>query len=99
IGTTMRLISGEDTPPPLRDTVQRIGPRRVLLIAASVNEETELGALYMRLGGPSFEMWTIPESRHVGAYDLHPQEYEQRVIAFFDEALLHGPGPSASPIR
>ena len=88
IGTTMRLISGEDTPPPLKETVQKIGPRRVLLIAASVTEETELGALYLELGGPSFEMWTIPESRHVGAHDLHPQEYEERVIAFFDGALL-----------
>jgi len=68
--------------------VRQIAPRRVLLIAAELPEEQDLMSLYVREGGPSFEMWTIPEPKHVGAYDLHPEEYEQRVIAFFDDALL-----------
>jgi fermentation-respiration switch protein FrsA (DUF1100 family) len=102
VGLTMRLISGESTPPPLKEMVQQIGPRRVLLIAGNIREEKTLMGLYRDLGGPSFEMWTIPESKHVGAFDLHPEEYEQLVVSFFDEALLGtepGPDPRVNPIR
>ena len=94
MGTAMHLVSGEPVPPPLKQMVQQIAPRRVLLIAAMVREETDLTGQYLQLGGPSFELWTIPETKHVGAYDLHPEEYEQRVVAFFDGALL---GDIASP--
>jgi hypothetical protein len=96
VGGTMRLISGEATPPPLKEMVAQIGPRRVLLIAANTGEEKELMGLYVTIGGPSFELWTIPEPKHVGAYDLHPEEYERRVIAFFDEALLGEDAPEAN---
>ncbi len=88
IGVTMQLISGESPPPPLKQMVQQIAPRHVLLIAASTPEEEELMAMYRDIGGPTFDLWQIPEPKHIGSYDLHPEEYEQRVIAFFDNALL-----------
>jgi esterase/lipase len=88
VGLSMRLISGEEPPPPLKRMVQQIAPRDVLLIGADLREERELMTLYAEIGGPSFDLWFIPESKHVGAFDLHPEEYEQRVIAFFDAALL-----------
>jgi hypothetical protein len=84
----MRLVSGEETPPPLMEMVPRIAPRDVLLIGASVVEELDLMARYKELGGESFDIWFIPEAKHVGSYDLHPEEYEQRVVAFFDASLL-----------
>jgi pimeloyl-ACP methyl ester carboxylesterase len=90
LGASMRVVSGESAPPPLKELVPQIGPNRVLVIAANIDEEIELMRLYVEIGGPSFEMWTIPEPKHVGAYDLHPGEYEQRVIAFFDDALVGG---------
>lgn len=99
VGATMRLISGEPSPPPLKQMVKQIAPRRVLLIAASLPEEEKLMGMYRDLGGPSFEMWTIPESKHVGAFDLHPEEYEDRVIAFFDDALLGMDNPPAVTAR
>jgi predicted alpha/beta hydrolase len=91
-GATMQLISGEPAPPPLKQMVQQIAPRRVLLIAASIPEEEELMGMYHDLGGGHFDLWTIPESKHVGAFDLHPEEYEERIIAFFDDALLGDAG-------
>jgi pimeloyl-ACP methyl ester carboxylesterase len=94
VNTTMRLISGEETPPPLMQLVPQIAPRNVLLIGANVPEELDLMARYKDLGGDSFDIWFIPEAKHVGGFDLHPEEYEQRVIAFFDETLL---GPN-SPV-
>ncbi len=99
VGLTMRLISGESTPPPLKQMVQQIAPRRVLLIASTLEEETELMGMYKDLGGPSFELWTIPEDEHIGGFDLHPEEYEQRVIAFFDDALLGADDAGASGVR
>jgi pimeloyl-ACP methyl ester carboxylesterase len=87
VGGTMRLISGESAPPPLKQMVQQIAPRHVLLLAANLGEETDLMGQYLELGGPTFELWTIPEPKHVGAYDLHPEEFEQRAIAFFERAL------------
>ena len=100
-GATIQLISGESTPPPLKRMAQQIAPRRVLFISARLAEEEELMGLYVEIGGPSFELWTIPEPKHVGAFDLHPQEYEQRVVAFFDDSLLgkeQNPDPLGYPI-
>jgi uncharacterized protein len=88
VNATMRLISGEKTPPPLTDMVRQIAPREVLLIGSQVSEELDLMARYKEIGGESFDIWFIPEAKHVGAFDLHPEEYERRVIAFFDESLL-----------
>jgi uncharacterized protein len=94
IGATMRLISGEETPPPLMDMVRQIAPRRVLLIGSHVAEELDLMARYKEIGGESFDIWFIPEAKHIGGFDLYPEEYEQRVIAFFNETLLQS-GPSS----
>jgi fermentation-respiration switch protein FrsA (DUF1100 family) len=34
------------------------------------------------------ELWEIPESTHTHGIDARPQEYERRVVGFFDAALL-----------
>jgi fermentation-respiration switch protein FrsA (DUF1100 family) len=85
---TLRVMSGQSIPPPLKEMAAQIGPRPVLLIAADLDEETTLNGLYQEVGGPSFELWIIPEADHIGALDNHPEEYEDRVISFFDGALL-----------
>jgi hypothetical protein len=33
-------------------------------------------------------MWKVPGSEHPGGIDAQPAEFERRVIAFLDEALL-----------
>ena len=35
--------------------------------------------------GESATLWEIPESAHVGGLKARPEEYERRVIGFFDE--------------
>jgi uncharacterized protein len=89
LGGTMQLLAGVSPPPPLKQMAQQIPPRRVLLIAADLEEETKLMGLYLELGGSAFDLWSIPESKHEGSYDLHPEEWEHQVIAFYDEALLN----------
>ena len=34
------------------------------------------------------EFWGLPEGRHTAAIRERPDEYERRVIGFFDDALL-----------
>ena len=33
-------------------------------------------------------LWEVPHAGHTGGIDAAPQEYERRVIAFFDNTLL-----------
>jgi pimeloyl-ACP methyl ester carboxylesterase len=88
VGATTRVITGVSTPPPLKQMVAQIGPRDALLISADVGEERVLSRMYQQVGGETIQLWEIPEPDHVGAFDNHPDEYEERVIAFFDKALL-----------
>lgn len=49
--------------------------------------ETENPTFYAAAGEPK-TIWEIPEASHTGGLDARPEEYERRVIAFFDKALL-----------
>ena len=33
-------------------------------------------------------LWELPDGKHTGALDEEPEEYERRVIGFFDRRLL-----------
>ena len=33
-------------------------------------------------------MWRVPGSDHTGGFEAQPAEYERRVVAFLDDALL-----------
>jgi fermentation-respiration switch protein FrsA (DUF1100 family) len=50
-------------------------------------ENTRQPKYYAAAGEPK-TIWTVPGSEHTGGIDARPAEYEQRVIAFFDRALL-----------
>ena len=51
------------------------------------NRET-MNPVYQRLIGPSAEIWEIDDARHIKGLQTHPEEYERRVVGFFDRALL-----------
>jgi hypothetical protein len=46
-----------------------------------------MNPVYQRLIGPSAEIWSIPDARHIKGLQTHPEEYERRVVGFFDRAL------------
>jgi hypothetical protein len=50
-------------------------------------EATRQPKYYAAAGEPK-TIWKVPGSRHTGGIDARPAEYEQRVVAFFDKALL-----------
>jgi hypothetical protein len=40
------------------------------------------------LAGERRTLWRIADAGHTDGLERHPAEYERRVIAFFDNALL-----------
>jgi hypothetical protein len=77
------------TPPPqLTELVSQIAPRPTLLIWTPTSGVESMNAEYKRLAGPSSEIWEIPDAPHIRGLATHPEQYEKRVVGFFDDALL-----------
>jgi hypothetical protein len=84
------LFSNDAPPASLEDLVGRIAPRPVFLIYAVPGQggEAELSeAFYDAARGPK-TIWRVPGSGHTGGIEARPEEYERRVVRFFDGALL-----------
>jgi hypothetical protein len=86
---SIAIFSNQAPPTNLKELVPRIAPRAMFLIAAP-NAPTgeDLNRGYYRAAGRPKTLWEIPESGHVGGLEARPVEYERRVVAFFDAALL-----------
>jgi fermentation-respiration switch protein FrsA (DUF1100 family) len=90
VATVSTAVFADRLPPPdLVGLMSRTPPRPVLLIQAETGQGgEELASLYAAAAGGTAELWRVPGSTHVGGLDAAPDEYEQRVIDFFDRALL-----------
>jgi uncharacterized protein len=83
------VFSNHLPPPNLKDLVGEIAPRPIFLIYAGHGQGgEELSADYYEAAGEPKTLWEIPEAGHTGGIEARPKEYEQRVIGFFDDALL-----------
>ena len=84
------ILSNQAPPPNLKGLVARIAPRPVLFIYGQHDQPNVRGLTpsYYNAAGTPKAIWQVPGASHTGAIDTHPQEYERRVIAFFDHALL-----------
>jgi dienelactone hydrolase len=92
----LRVISSDPPPRSLRELVQLIAPRPILLIEAGHGQGgEELNSVYYERAGEPKEYWLIPEARHTGGLTARPTEYAQRVVGFFDRYLL--PDAGATP--
>jgi hypothetical protein len=85
--TTMRVLSGDRPGPPLQDLIAQVRAP-TLLVSAGEAEERDFNALYNEVGNPAVEHWNLPDAHHTAAIRERPGEYERRVVAFFDAALL-----------
>ena len=85
----VRGISGAREAPSLNGIMPRIAPRPVLLIAGGVGAPDEIPAnrVYREEGGPTTQLWEIPDAGHTAGLRTHPAEYERRTTAFLDQAL------------
>jgi uncharacterized protein len=90
IATVGTALFGNDLPPPsLVDLVPRIAPRPVFFIYATHGQGgEELNVDFHAAAGEPKILWEINQGKHTGGITARPQEYERRVIGFFDRALL-----------
>jgi fermentation-respiration switch protein FrsA (DUF1100 family) len=86
--TFYRLDTGVDPAQvsPVTD-ISRISPRPVLLIYGEHEAERGGAQLLYEAAREPKELWIVPNAGHGGYIAAAPQEYERRVIAFFDQAL------------
>jgi pimeloyl-ACP methyl ester carboxylesterase len=84
------VFSNHGPPPPIVDRIGQIAPRAVFLIYAQpgMGGETTRQPRYYAAAGQPRAIWKVPGSAHTGGINARPIEYEHRVIAFFDRALL-----------
>jgi fermentation-respiration switch protein FrsA (DUF1100 family) len=71
---------------PLIDLARKIAPKPALFIASIELFEPVLGPKYAAAYGDPGALWRV-DAGHTKGLAEHPKEYEQRVTAFFDEAL------------
>lgn len=85
-----QVLSAEANVRSVGDFVGKGEPNRVLLIAAGkgLGSENKLNPIWAERAKGRVLLWELPESKHTGAIDLEPQEYERRVVGFFDSKLL-----------
>jgi uncharacterized protein len=88
-----QVLSGWPDVQSVGDFVGKGEPGRVLLIAAGkgVGAESELDPVWAERAKGRVQLWEVPESKHTGALDARPEEYERRVVGFLDQRLT---GPS-----
>jgi dienelactone hydrolase len=99
------LFSNQAPPPNLKSIVGRIAPRPVLFIYGGHDQANvrELTPGYYANAGKPKGIWEVPGASHTGGIDARPREYERRIVAFFDHALLatprgsQGRGPECAP--
>jgi uncharacterized protein len=84
----MEWRSGASAPISLSDAVGRISPRPLLLISNGSDFDYVQAQYYIGLAKEPKEHWNIPDSYHCGGLATHPQEYESRLVDFFDTFLL-----------
>jgi uncharacterized protein len=88
----LTVLADEGPPPSLVSLVDDIAPRPLLLIRGIDGQPQEaLNRAYYDAAGPPKALWEVPSAGHTAALSTRRQEYERRIIGFFDRALLGPP--------
>jgi hypothetical protein len=85
--TAIAVFSNRTPPANLKTLSRRIAQPALLIAAPNSGHGEQLNRGYARAAGDSATLWEIPESGHVGGLQARPEEYERRVVGFFDEEL------------
>jgi hypothetical protein len=86
--TAATAVSANQAPPDnLKDLAARVDEPLLLIAAPNSPNGERLNRGYHAAAGANSTLWEIPEAGHVGGLEARPEEYERRVVGFFDEAL------------
>jgi uncharacterized protein len=81
------VTSNQAPPANLKDLAAKVDQPMLLIAAPNAPTGEKLNRGYHAAAGAASTLWEIPESDHVGGLEARPEEYERRVVGFFDEAL------------
>ncbi len=91
VSTAATALFTNDLPPAsLKSLVPGIAPRAVFFVYGERGQPVEKPAnraFYAAAGEPK-AIWEVRGAGHAGGIRARPAEYERRVVAFFDRALL-----------
>ena len=82
----LRWRTGVSAPVSVQEAIAGISPRPILLIAGEADRS--LARHHYSAAGEPKALWIIPEADHINGMSVKPQEYEERIVRFFDQALL-----------
>jgi hypothetical protein len=89
--TAAQVFSGSSPGAPLEELARRVSPTPLLLIATGgLPEELDFGRLYADAAREPVALWQLPDVGHTAVVRERADEYERRVVAFFDRALPAG---------
>jgi fermentation-respiration switch protein FrsA (DUF1100 family) len=83
------VLTDQLPPRSIRDLVDEVSPTALLLVYGEQGQPQEISMnpdFYEAAGEPK-ELWEVPESAHIDGIDAQPEEYERRLIEFFDRHL------------
>jgi uncharacterized protein len=82
--------TSELPPTPLRDEVARIAAPVFFIYGEHAQEgaETKPNRGFYAAAREPKQIWEVPNGQHIAGITTEPEEYERRVIAFLDGALL-----------
>jgi uncharacterized protein len=92
--TAAAALFTSDTPPAaLKSLVPEITGATFFVYGEQGQPEEQPAneGFYAAARGPK-ELWEVPGSGHMKGIEAQPQQYERRVVGFFDRALLHTQG-------
>jgi len=87
-GRGVSLWTGVPIPAGIPENIRAISPRPILFIDTGEAEGRNTVRYFYEIAGEPKELWEIPETFHGGQFQARPLEYEEKMITFFDEALL-----------
>ena len=84
------LFTNDLPPPSLKSEVPKIAPRAVFLVYGENGQggtETKPNRGFYDAAREPKQIWEVPDGQHIAGITTQPEEYERRVIGFFDRAL------------
>jgi pimeloyl-ACP methyl ester carboxylesterase len=82
------LLTGIPIPPGVTEVMGDISPRPIMFITTGQARGRDLVRHYYQAADEPKELWEIPETFHGGQFEARPVEYEEKMIDFFNKALL-----------
>jgi len=84
---------GVPAPPAMIEIIGKIAPRPIYLVGGGnphpyFGSEAPRMQRFAQYAGDNAQVWIIPEATHCDGPSQRPQEYTQRLVEFFNQALL-----------